>query len=74
MWHYCTIFLLKSNLSGKAFKDVDQLIEKVKSATVSNKTRQAEFVTIGCPPQPIVIRCESWLNSALYYAKNLPKV
>ena len=55
------------------FEDVDQLIAKVKSTTVKNKTRQAKFATIGCPPQPVVTRWGSWLNAALCYAKNYLK-
>ena len=30
--------------------------------------------TVGYPPQPVPTRWESWLNAALYYAKNLPEV
>ena len=53
------------------FDDLDQLIAKVTSATVKNKTRQAKFATIGCSPRPVVTRCGSWLNAASYYATNL---
>ena len=53
------------------FEDVNQLIAKVKSATVTNKSRQAKFATVGSLPQPIVIKWGSWLNAALCYAKNL---
>ena len=35
------------------FKDVDQLIAKVKAVTFRNKTRQAKVSAIGYPPQPI---------------------
>ena len=38
------------------FEDADQLIVKVKSATVKNKTTKARFATVGCPPQPVVAR------------------
>ena len=31
------------------FQDVDQLIAKIKTATVKNKTRQAQFAAIGYP-------------------------
>ena len=51
------------------FEDVDQLIAKVKSAVVKNKTRPAKFATIGCLPQLVVSRWGSWLNTVLYYAK-----
>ena len=56
------------------FEDVDQLIAKVKAVTIKNKTRQAKFSAIGYPPQPVPTRWRSWLNAALYYAKNLPEV
>ena len=56
------------------FENVDQLIAKVKAVTIKNKTRQAKFSAIGYPPQPVPTRWESWLNAALYYAKNLPEV
>ena len=56
------------------FEDVDQLIAKIKAVTIKNKTRQAKFSAIGYPPQPIPTRWGSWLNAALYYAKNLPEV
>ena len=56
------------------FEDVDQLIAKVKAVTIKNKTRQAKFSAIGYPPQPVPTRWGSWLNAALYYAKNLPEV
>jgi len=56
------------------FHDVDQLIASIKAATVKNKSRQAMFAAIGYPPQPIVTRWGSWLNVALYYARNLPEV
>jgi len=56
------------------FHDVDQLIASIKAVTVKNKSRQAQFAAIGYPPQPIVTRWGSWLNAALYYARNLPEV
>ena len=56
------------------FEDVDQLIAKVKAVRIKNKTRQAKFSAIGYPPQLVSTRWESWLNAALYYAKNLPEV
>ena len=56
------------------FKDVDQLIAKVKAVSNKNKTRQAKFSAIGYPSQPVATRWGSWLNAALYYAKNLPEV
>ena len=56
------------------FEDVDQLIAKVNAVTIKNKTRQAKFSAIGYPPRPVPTRWGSWLNAALYCAKNLPEV
>ena len=47
------------------FKDVDQLIAKIKAATIKNKTRHEKFSAIGYPPQPVPTRWGSWLNAAL---------
>ena len=55
-------------------EDVDQLIAKVKTATIKNKSRQKKFSAIDYPPQPVSTRWETWLNAALYYAKILPEV
>ena len=58
---FCATFLahLSRNCVIKLkphFEDVDQLIAMVKSAKVKNKTKQAKFGFIGCPPQPVVAR------------------
>ena len=53
---------------------MDQLIAKIKTVTIKNKTRQAKFSAIGHPPQPVPTKWGSWLNAALYYAKNLLEV
>ena len=53
------------------FEDVDQLIAKVKSVTIKNKTIQAKFSSVGYPPQPVPARWASWLNAALSYATKL---
>ena len=51
-------------------EDMDQLIAKIIAVTFKNKTRHAKFSAIGYPPQPVSTRWGSWLNAALYYAKN----
>ena len=56
------------------FEDVDQLIAKIRAITIKNKTRQAKFSATGYLLQPVPTRWGSWLNAALYYAKNLPEV
>ena len=54
----CVAHLLHScALKIKSYlDDVDQLIAKVKAVTIKNKTRQAKFLAIGCPPQPVPTR------------------
>lgn len=77
LFHVTCIAHLLHNCAMKVksqFQDVDQVIAKVKAATVKNKTRQAKFTAIGYPPQPVVTRWGSWLQAALYYAKHLPEV
>ena len=77
LFHATSIAHLLHNCAMKIkshFEDVDQLIAKVKAVTINNKTRQAKFSAIGCPPQPVPTKWESWLNAALYYEKNLPEV
>ena len=48
--HNCAL-KIKSN-----FEDVDQLIAKIKAVTIKNKTKQANFSSIGYPPQPVPTR------------------
>ena len=77
LFHVTCIAHLLHNCAMKVksyFQDVDQLIARIKAATVKNKTRQAQFAAIGYPPQPVITRWGSWINAALYYANNLPEV
>ena len=77
LFHVTCVAHLLHNCAMKIkshFRDVDQLIAKVKAVTIKNKTRQAKFSAIGYPPQPVPTTWGSWLNAALYYAKNLPEV
>ena len=77
LFHVTCVAHLLHNCAMKIkshFEDVDQLIAKVKAVTIKNTTRQAKFSAIGYPPQPVPTRRASWLNAALYYAKNLPEL
>ena len=77
LFHVTCVAHLLHNCAMKIkslYEDVDQLIAKVKTVTIQNKTRQAKFSAIGYPPQPVPTRWGSWLNAAMYYVKNFPKV
>ena len=77
LFHVTCVAHLLHNCAMKIkshFEDVDQLIAKFKAVAINIKTRQAKFSAIGYPPQPVPSRWGSWINAALYYAKNLPKV
>ena len=56
------------------YEDVDKLIASVKASVVENKDQRAKFSAINSPLQLIVIRWESWLNAAEYYAKKFPQI
>ena len=56
------------------FTEVDNLVARVKAATVKNKTRRSLFKDIGSPPEPVVTRWGTWLEAAEYYADNLTEV
>ena len=56
------------------FADVDNLVARVKAATIKNKSRQAQFKHIGSPPEPVVTRWGTWLKAADRYADNLTEV
>ena len=61
--------------SPQLFYEVDNLVARVKTATVKNKTRRyIVFKDIGSPPEPVVTRWGTWLEAAEYYADNLTEV
>ena len=79
MTHITCISHLFHNAAIKikeAFPKVDKIVATVKAATVKNKTRKGLFRSAGLqlPPQPVLTRWASWLNAAMYYAKNLNQV
>ena len=72
----CTAHLLH-NCAEKVrshFLDVDNLIARIKAATLKNKTRLKLFEHIGSPPLPVVTRWGSWLRVAFFYADNFLEV
>ena len=67
LFHMTCIAHLLHNCAMKIkshFKDMDQLIAKVKAVTIKNKTRQAKFSAFGYPLQPVPTRLGNWLNAA----------
>ena len=77
LFHVTCVAHLLHNCATKIkshFEDVDQLIAKIKTLTIKNKTRQAKFYSISYPPQPVPTRWETSFNAALYNAKNLSEV
>ena len=54
--------------------EVDNLVARVKAATVKNKTRWSLFKDIGSPPEPVVMWWGTWLEVAEFYADNLTEV
>ena len=79
LFHVTCIAHLLHHWAMKAksyYQDVDQLIARIKVATVENKTRQAQFAAIGYgyPPQPIITRWGRWINATMYYENDLPEV
>lgn len=77
LFHVTCMAHLLHNCAEKVrshFADVDNLIARVKAATVKNKNRCQKFSKIGTPPQPVLTRWGTWLNAAEYYAKNLQEV
>ena len=58
------------------FKNIDEIIATIKTATIKNKDRKKEFHDAGLPspPDPVITRWATWLRAALYYSENLPAV
>ena len=72
----CTAHMLH-NCAEKVcsyFMEVDNLVARVKAATVKNKTRWSLFKDISSPPEPVVMWWGTWLEAAEYYADNLTEV
>jgi len=75
--HVTCITHLLHNCAEKVrafYNDVDNVIARVKAATVKNKDRMNAFQQVGKPPQPVLTRWTTWLRAAMYYADNLPVV
>ena len=58
------------------FKNIDEIIAAIKTATIKNKHRKKDFHDAGLssPPDPVITRWATWLRAALYYSENLPAV
>ena len=55
-------------------KNIDEIIARIKAATIKNKDRKKDFHDAGLPspPDPVITRWRTWLRAALYYSENLP--
>ena len=58
------------------FKNIDEIIATIKTATIKNKDSKKDFHDAGLPtpPDPVITRWATWLRAALYYSENLPVV
>ena len=58
------------------FKNIDEVIATIKTATIKNNDRKKDFHDAGLPspPDPVITRWATWLRAALYYSENLPAV
>ena len=56
------------------FEDVDQLIAKVKTITIKNKTRQAKFSAIGLPTSACYYKMGKLVKCCLVLRKKFPEV
>ena len=58
------------------FKNIDEIIATIKTATIKNKDRKKDFRDAGLPspPDPVITRWSTWLRAAFYYSENLPAV
>ena len=60
------------------FPNVDKLISNVKKVFLKAPSRKEVFQNVApdlaLPPQPVLTRWGTWLNAALYYAKNLDTI
>ena len=58
------------------FKNSDEIIATIKTATIKNKDRKKDFHDAGLPspPEPVITTWTTWLRAALYYNENLPAV
>ena len=77
LFHVACLAHMLHNYAEKmrgAFADIENLIARVKVATIKNKLRQAQFKHIGSPPEPVVTRWGTWLKTADCYADNLIEV
>ncbi len=56
------------------FKDIDNLIANVKNIYKKSPYRVNQFKQmtprLSLPPKPIIIRWATWIEAAIYYAKN----
>ena len=54
------------------FKNIDEIIATIKTATIKIKDRKKDFHDAGVPspPDSVITRWATWLRAALYYSEN----
>ena len=72
----CVAHLLHNCAMRAHFKNIDEVMATIKTATIKNKDRKKDFHNAGLPspPDPVITRWATWLRAALYYSENLPVV
>ena len=58
------------------FKNIDEVIATIKTATIKNRDRKKDFHDAGLPSPPdhAITRWATWFRAALYHSENLPAV
>ena len=57
-------------------KNIDEVIAKIKIATIKNKDRKKDFHDVGLPSPSVLVvtRWATWIRAAVYYSENLSAV
>ena len=75
LMHFTCVAHLLHNCAMRVrahFKNIDEIIETIKAATIKNKDRKKDFHEAGLPSRsdPVITRWATWLRAALYYSEN----
>ena len=74
----CVVHLLRNcAMRVRAhFKNIDEVIATIKTATIKNNDRKKDFHDAGVPSpsNPVIAKWATWHRAVLYYLGNLPAV